>query len=705
MKDLFIEEKPEIEKKASEEMGSMMLPQDATKWTEEIISIFLQHYPNLHKQPVSVTWRKKNPDEGYGIGYVNVLNGAVPVIIQEYRLAPMDILYTSDGTAMPLHNEFIQELMSDPTAFSGLRQSGKKSTEQLFNSAMQFSPITEYGSGNQQNGKTRDAVKVASVIDNISYVHRDDAIRLLNELKDGNVKEAFEKNGTLDYFKKVAEKAKGHTKQAQLDDYLRDLDIDRQMVYEDEYGNKFVKQANSKVDKTWETRIDEDDYHSIDKVLANNETRPEEEKITKTAEFSQKLPEQGDYGKLIADGFESDEFEVIDTEKVAEREKVASFDVYGQEDKEIRISDNKEWEITEKNASFESNLGDLEGSKPKVGDTGVFVCNGQATKPIEITKMSKTANQGRQWVIKGDAGLEKFAFYPLKTGQEFEAHENGRPNHVYVPKEAKFVKVAEKNDGLAAVREFEADLKINGLLGFNKVAFYGSKDVDEVQQLETGENGYIFPINGSYFENKDAEEQEKTANLNIFKAHEVHRDRQGLYNLRGPQFAKYAQSHPIRNLDETDAKWAALHCGATEEDLAKIASLAPNREVELNGKMNAPTTLTKVDEKLDELHNGFEKEGRLKIAADLVKQASFIRDKRAVDAVLSLSLLRKRNVQEYVAVLPTYEAVLAELSKLLIASRMGLANTNPGAIKDAVTAMAKVVIQLTNLKSALKDVD
>ena len=39
------------------------------------------------------------------------------------------------------------------------------------------------------------------------------------------------------------------TKDNYINSVLRDLDVDRQLVYEDEAGNKFVKQANSKVDK------------------------------------------------------------------------------------------------------------------------------------------------------------------------------------------------------------------------------------------------------------------------------------------------------------------------------------------------------------------------------------------------------------------------------------------------------------------------
>ena len=88
----------------------------------------------------------------------------------------------------------------------------------------------------------------------------------------------------------------------------------------------------------------------------------------------------------------------------------------------------------------------------------------------------------------------------------------------------------------------------------------------------------------------------------------------------------------------------------------------------------------------------------------LVKSAAFLHDKGSVDAVLSLSMMRKRNVQEYVNVLPTYTGVVSELAKLLTAARLGLSGVDPDAIKDAMDAMALVVQYLEAVAARVKNV-
>ena len=704
MKDLFLKKKPEIEKSA--EIGNTYMSKDPTEWVQQVIAMFLQKFPYLQEQPVSVSWRKKNPDEGYAVGYVNVLNGAAPVIIRDFVLKPIDVLFTPDGIAVPLKNEFIKELMSDPSAFAGLKQTKSKANERLFNSALQFSPVTDYGSYDE-DGDIRPAArtKISSVIDNISFVHKDDASKILKEVQKEDVGDVFEKNGSAEYFEKLVKKAKSNTKEAELEDYVRNLDIDRQMVYQNSKGDYLVKQANSKIDKTWETRITQVEASELDDIIANDVESKEEKTFKKEAQFENKLPSEGKVGR-ISDGNKTlpDDIEILSIEKLAEHRKVAEYNVLGDENKAIYFDSDQNWEITEKKAKFDPKNVELEGSEPTIGSYGSFVTEKTASKPFKVTGMQKGTRPGT-FIIRGETALEKYAFYPVKSEMEsFEPHDSGANGHFYVPKNAKFVKVANKEDEMSTLQNFEARIKIEGLNGFNKVAFYSTPDVDEITWDKDGEF-YKIPTDATFNE-KISDEVEKTANLesNLNK-HEVYRDKAGFFGLRGPEFAKYAQNNPIRNLNKKEAKWALLHCGGVEKDIEKVASLNKNRSFEVNGEILSPNPLSKLDDKLNEFHDSLKGEGRLKIAKNLVKEASYIRDKRVVDAVLSLGLLRKKNVQEYLAILPTYETVLSELAKLLIASRMGLSNTSPEAIRNAMESMADVVLQLSQLKANLKEVN
>lgn len=204
----------------------------------------------MQNEPISITWKKKDADKGYAVGSLQVLQGHVPVIIEGYRLAPLDVIMLPEMT-IPLNDYFLQKLFHKPEAFSGLAEAEPKNNEMLFsgNNYLQFSPVNEYNS-NHTSRISRDAVKVASVIDSISFIHKDDAKEILSYLQDDSVKTAYEKNGNLDVLEKIAKKAKDNTKTAQLENYLRNLEIDRQLVYSDQFGNKMVKQANSRINKT-----------------------------------------------------------------------------------------------------------------------------------------------------------------------------------------------------------------------------------------------------------------------------------------------------------------------------------------------------------------------------------------------------------------------------------------------------------------------
>lgn len=682
MQDLFIKEIEDgLVKTGESELNSLELPKDSSKWTEEILKIFLQLFPFLQEQPLSISWRKKNPDTGYGVGYINLFGGGVPLIINESMLSPMDLLILPEGTTLPLHPEMLDSLMSDPTAFAGLQEAKAKSNDSLFNSHLNFSPVTEYGEGNYINVKP--AIKIASVLDSINYVHKDDVSELLKSL-DSFSKERFEKNGTVSVFSELVTKAKGHTKEAALSDIVRNLEIDRQLVYEDSFGNKFVKQANAAFDKTWDIKLDDFEDENLPELLTNT-------KVAKKAKDKSFLVKEGTVSSFVLNDKEIN-FEVI---KVAELNapKVFGAPILGQPNHACYFDEAHNWNILEKQAHISRSFDEVEGSEIKIGDFGAFFLEGQATEPFEVTSMTKSASAGI-FSIKGESGFKKYAFYPVKPKADtFEQREDEK-NAFWVPGNAKFVKLAKVDNKLKELTDFEASIKLEGLSGLNKIAVYASDTTDKASQLSSYE--YLVPKSAIELARDSLFEK-------VASKHSVYKESTGLYHLKGPQFAKYAENHPVRNLNTVDAQWAVVHCGGTTSDVKKVASLQSNRSVRLDGDIKAPISLQKLDEKLASVLTDSD-DIKLDISKNLVKVASFIRDKAVVDAVLSLNLLRKKNVIEYLAVLPLYEKVLSELGKLLLASRLGLENTSPETIKEAIEALTDTILHLTKLKASIKEV-
>jgi len=611
-----------------------------------------------------------------------------------------------EQATLPLNDFFIKKIYEKPSAFEGLKIDNKSTIENLFGgyNRLQFSPTAEWGANT--NRMTRDAVKTASVIDSLSFIHKDDAISILKEAQDNSVRSAFEKNGNLDVLEKIAKKAKENTKEAHLNNFLRSLDIDRQMVYNDSWGNYFVKQANSRVNKVWTTQIDSVEAQELDDYLLNSEKSPKFEKIAQKTEhrpFMVKKGEEGALGWVKNGEFEKlSNFYVSDIKNLEERPDFTNVSINGDENKRITFTKEGSWVFTDKKLESKQDFEKIAGSKPKIGDFGMFVTEKTASTPFEITGMVKLAKIGG-WEIKGEEGLKKVSYYPIRSsGSEFTPHDTEK-NAFYVPKEAKWVPLKEKNDKLAELRDFEAKIKVEGLNGFKKTALYVTDDEKYRENPKSINDGYLmYEIDALLVKEGESQEIYKNAS-SAFDIHEIERDKGGLFNFRGPEFAKYAQENPIRNLSLRDAKWTAIHCGATEKDVEKIASLNPNQSHTLEGKIESPKSL---DEFSHQLSSNFDKLAgkKLKLSKLLVKHAAVLTDKTSVDAVLSLNLLRKKNVQEYLASIPIFEQTLENLSKLLLASRLGLEHTSPEVIKTALEAITETLVQLYEIEATIKEV-
>jgi hypothetical protein len=102
----------------------------------------------------------------------------------------------------------------------------------------------------------------------------------------------------------------------------------------------------------------------------------------------------------------------------------------------------------------------------------------------------------------------------------------------------------------------------------------------------------------------------------------------------------------------------------------------------------------RVHELLKEISYGLRK--------NLVKEASVLNDPNAVDTVLSLNFINEESLSNYIEHIDEMNKVVCELSKLLIASRMGLSDINETATKNAISGLEEVIKGLENVKMAVK---
>jgi len=723
---------------------NIFLSKDYSQWVKTIITNFLEEYPFLQNQALTVHWKKKEIGKGYAVGNLNIMQASVPIIVREWQLAPMDVII-SGGRALPLTKTILQELMFNPEPFRGIATAQSKSNLAIFGdiATLQHSPINEYTSGDGTQSSERDAVKVSEFIEKISSVDSTAVKEVLEVIKnDPGIKQAFNRNtNAKEILLKLAEKETfdpGNTSE----DFLRNLKIDRQLVYQDKLGNTIIKQANSKIDHTWKITATTEEADTLEsmktasspgsssdeklvkkgnaynvfnngddcKFYINEDSNwhlfreGEINKIAENVELNGSQPVIGEKGIWKLGNVVTMPFEIVDISKYAsEAVNIYRVDddryLIFKEDGSYNYSSDQD-SIKTASVAFEP-----EGHEPSIGDYGVMVLNKVATAPFEIIAMQKDVTLPGSWEITGFDGLRKVAYYPIKMKQsEFIKKAEGS---WYIPGEAQFVKLSDElpknkqNWQMLKTASAKGVVRVDGYDGLKKVSFF--LDRSEAEVFESTRDGVIVPSNASFVKIGEA------ANV-IFDVvsynnsrHSMIKDDVGLYSFSGPEFDKYAKNgHEIRDLGANDAKWVMIHCNSNEKDLKKLAGTKIGRKTTLNSNFRAPRPISSVIDDINDKYGSItEKLGKLTI--NLIKEAAVLPDKSTIDAILSLGLLRKHNVAEYLELLPAYEKVMSELARLLISVRLGLQAIDEYAVKRAMDSLADVVVMLNQVAAVLKE--
>jgi hypothetical protein len=271
-------------------------------------------------------------------------------------------------------------------------------------------------------------------------------------------------------------------------------------------------------------------------------------------------------------------------------------------------------------------------------------------------------------------------------------------NSYFVSGDASFVKLENENKGLAKLSAFETKIKIEGLNGLQKVAFVVSTS-DKSSQVSLVQPG-LYKV-GALAEFVQNEVKYEDTPINNFNMHEVYRDSAGLYGFRGSEFAKYAMENPIRNLNKDQAAWVAIHCGASEKDVDALFSLTKAASYTFSNEISCPESLETLEKEIEKVASSKNKDATPLYNKNFTKLAAAMPDKTSVDAILSLNMLKRRNLEDYVALIPSYEMVLGELCKLLVSVRLGLSAVDVDSVKMAVESLTEVLLQLENVQAQL----
>jgi|GEM_PF-5033818 len=667
MEQLFIK-KEEIEK-----VATMFLDRNSTTWVKSIITEFLTEYPELQNQQIGVTWKKKDTSKGYAIGSIKIFGGSVPIIANNYEVSPFDVIMFGN-VAIPLTKETVKELLSNNNAFRGATSVIPKTSLELFGDGpVQFSPITTRGTQDTYEGITREAIKVSSFIDRIEHVDKESVQNIFTEIKENDLLSSFEKNNTVDVLEKLSSR-QYISKETELESYLRNLEINRQFIYEDKDGNKFIKQANADVDYTWTIPLEGSE--NLQNVINEQNYAEIPETEQKSVIKDLKL---GERGIFVDNDKKSAPVEVLDIKKKEKLEKVAFLSGIDSNFGLFVHTNGNYCAIPHelvKNAHFNTNL---VGSAPEMGDYGIFIIGNKTTKPFTVVGLQKTADY---YEVKGQNLDGIIKYYPIRVKNTELWPKEGEKLAYYVPKNAFFIKLKNEIDYTPEIEKLANASSIEDGIEITVLENLLPKKYIVKDNIESDfDKGYIAKT-ASFIE-----ENEQKIAYAFNPKYVVKKSFYDDFIIKGKGLNKQASLN--------DTLWTLIHWGANKSDIEKVSKLKINEEYEITNSLHKPIDVKTIESKVNAEYENFVKKSS--ISKLLVKEAAVLKDKTTVDAVLSLGLIKKYNILEYLQLIPDYERVLGELAKLLIMVRLGLANIPETVIKTAMEALTTTVILLKQL--------
>ena len=201
------------------------LPADPAQWVTEILKHFHEEHPWAGKYLTSVEIKDKNPEEGYGIGWVKInatsgegsLSAKVPVLIEDNELFPLDLIINNKGKYYPLTPKRLDEALFKTDIFERTVDSdevGLKQQEQASPFDYQDKYPPERG-GYLGGG----SFKIGSLLEAIKDTIYEDDLRKFAELLSGDDKLTKHAFANKHYVKcmKVLHEAEKSTKTAAFD--------------------------------------------------------------------------------------------------------------------------------------------------------------------------------------------------------------------------------------------------------------------------------------------------------------------------------------------------------------------------------------------------------------------------------------------------------------------------------------------------------
>lgn len=645
------------------------LSDNVNEWEEQIHSLISGNIPPRLGLSTKIHWSKVDDQSGYGVGSIILgdKSGAsvgVPIIVKQWHLAPMDTVMMDD-MAYPLNEESLKEIFSDASLSN--ETVSRRNVGRLFDSGNMYeSTYPPVGGGRYV---------YSSLLENIEGTMLEEDIEDLRKSASPEVLTAAKKNGSYEILSKLA--AKKGKKKAKKSRKKTVINVARKGV------NEYSILGNPE--------------GVFDPVMLNAD-RPTMRKFVASV-----------VGKGEAEA-----------EAVSRVDKNSSYQLSGPKERTSeplkepvgrKLGEHGEIFLTPPPESAKAIQCDRFGVYAMKDPAGVVSHGYCFTNVIKFN--------GSKAGIKIFAGKNCCAVQPRISGVPSPDHEVSVPETM--PDVGKFgtLVYTDKRNALATV-PFTVDSvsmykKIKGL---GVTDFYGNKasliicpTVQGIVPVKSskefgplgGKNSYLVPQDMHFFElnhmkkmSEDVGEHDKYAALNhdLNQIRIIHQNDR--FIIKGRELSKYASVNNVdfdfNSLKENELDFLLSSFGCPQEKLASIKTAAKKQVggAKVHG-LNMPKLAHEVPEdmRIDKYIRS--------LRCNLVKEASVMDEGEAVDAALSLGFINPDNVTKFMAAVPKLKEVLSILSKLLIASRLGMSNVPEEATRAARDNILRVVQGLRQL--------